>query len=314
MKPAAHLKVLSGATAISWRSGVFAGYSPASDESFAVWRGGAIQTATDYIGSVSWAQIENPARTLSSWAADPSLQLVLSVPMWPQSGGDLTLAAHGAYDSSFVKLGRAIVAAGRANTIVRLAWEFNTPYFRWGVSTPAQAAEYAGAWRHIVTAMRSVTGQQFTFVWNPDLSDHGVNPALAYPGNDYVDDIGLDVYDRDQVRGQSPQQRWNSLETARYGLRWQARFATAHRKPLAFPEWGLVNEPRRPGLAGGDDPAFISHMYDWFTNHDTAFEDYFDADPSTQHASFAISTQGAFPRAAAMYRRLFSGQSVAAAS
>ena len=60
--------------------------------------------------------------------------------------------------------------------------------------------------------------------------------------------------------------------------------------------------------AGGDDPAFIAHMYRWFSRHHTDFEDYFDNDPTQSVASFAI-TNGAFPKAAAMYRRLFSAAS-----
>lgn len=302
--PSAHVAAPSVTNDRAWLSGVFAGYSPASDESFAAWRGGAIQTATDYMSSVTWQQIANPVRTLSAWRDDPQLQLVLSVPMWPLAGGDLTLASSGAYDSYFAQLARALVAADRPDTIVRIGWEFNTPFFRWSVSNASEAAEYAEAWRHIVTAMRSVLGQRFSFVWNPDLTNHGPDPAAAYPGDSYVTDIGLDVYDRNETAGQSAGQRWDSLVNERYGLRWQAQFAAAHGKPLAFPEWGLVSDSSRPLSVGGDDPGFIRHMYAWFASHNTAFEDYFDFDPAGQ-ASFAISNRGVFPRAAAEYQRLF---------
>jgi hypothetical protein len=303
--PTTHARPLHHLTGPTWRSGVFAGYTPASDESFAAWRGGAIQTATTYMSSVTWEQIANPVRLLTAWRSDPGLQLVLSVPMWPMEGGDLTLASRGIYDTYFSELADALVAAGRSDTILRIGWEFNTPYFRWGVSNPAQAAEYAAAWRHIVTAMRAVAGQSFSFVWNPDLSDRGINPALAYPGDRYVDDIGLDVYDRSIVPGQTSQQRWSGLVHQRYGLKWQSEFAAAHAKPVAFPEWGLVDSATHPLSAGGDDPGFIRHMYHWFASHDTAFEDYFDADPPIGNGSFAITRPGAFSRAAALYRQLF---------
>ncbi len=289
----------------TWLSGVFAGYSPSSDESFGSWRGGAIQTATDYMSAVTWNQIADPVRTLDAWRGASHLRLVLSVPMWPMQGGDLTLASTGAYDEYFTRLAHSLVGAGRADTIVRIGWEFNTPFFRWSVSNPAEAAEYASAWRHIVTAMRSVAGEHFSFVWNPDLTDHGVDPAAAYPGDSYVDAIGLDVYDRDETVGQTEARRWASLVTERYGLRWQGRFAVAHGKPLAFPEWGLVNDAHHPNAVGGDDPAFIRHMFRWFRTHNTAFEDYFDADPTGGDSSFAITRQGAFPKAAATYRKLF---------
>jgi hypothetical protein len=295
------------AAAPNWRSGVFAGYSPEADESFASWRGESIRTATDYMSSVTWQQIADPVRTLNLWRDAPQLQLVLSVPMWPLQGGDLTLVSTGAYDEYFARLARSLVSAGRASTILRIGWEFNTPFFRWSVSDPAEAALYAAAWRHIVTAMRSVPGQRFSFVWNPGLTDHGINPAAAYPGDRFVTDIGLDVYDRDETPGQTAAQRWSSLVHEAYGLQWQARFAAAHDKPLAFPEWGLVDDPRHPNSVGGDDAGFIRQMFRWFGTHNTDFEDYFDSDPPAGHSSFAISTSGAFPRAAAVYRRLFAG-------
>jgi hypothetical protein len=304
--PTTHSSPPAGRSGPTWRSGVFAGYSPVADRGFASWRGGAIQTATDYMSSVTWDQIARPVRLLKAWASAPELQLVLSVPMWPMEGGDLTLASRGAYDAYFTQLAHALVAAGRPDTILRIGWEFNTPFFRWSVSNRAQAAEYAAAWRHVVTAMRVPAGQRFSFVWNPDLGGNGIDPAAAYPGDAYVDAVGLDVYDRNTVPGQTPRQRWDSLVRQPYGLQWQARFAARHHKPLAFPEWGLVRSATHPMSAGGDDPDFIRHMYDWFAAHHTAFEDYFDADPPGGSAAFAITEPGAFPRAAAEYRQLFS--------
>lgn len=298
---AATLPALGGP---AWRSGVFAGYVPSADMNFGKWRGGRVQTATDYMPSVTWSQIANPQRLLTAWRGDQGLQLVLSVPMWPLSGGDMVLASEGAYNDYFKQLAQSLVAAGRADTIVRIAWEFNTSYFRWSVTNAAQAKQYAEAWRQIVTAMRSAAGEQFSFVWNPDLTNKGINPAAAYPGDDYVTDIGLDVYDRSQSPGATPQRRWHDLLRAKYGLAWQARFAARHGKALAFPEWGLVDRPGLLTAAGGDDPYFIAHMHHWFITHDTDFEDYFDFDPLQSVASFAI-TNGEFPKAAAVYRRLF---------
>jgi hypothetical protein len=285
-----------------WQSGVFAGYTPAPDEAFAKWRGAAIQTATVFMSSGTWIQIAHPLSISLGWRGDRAVRLVLSVPMWPAAGGSLDRVAAGTYDPYYRQLAQALVQAGRADTIVRLGWEFNTPFFRWQVKSPADARQYAEGWRQTVRSMRSVAGQHFQFVWNPDLSDHGIDPALAYPGNAYVDDIGLDVYDRGLKAGETPMRRWDDLLHERFGLQWQAQFAAGHRKPIAFPEWGLVHDPGS-ATPGGDDPDFIRGMHAWFTSHNTAFEDYFN-DPSADGASFAIDG-GEFPKAAAVYRRLF---------
>jgi hypothetical protein len=287
---------------LAWKSGVFAGYTPADDEAFAKWRGTAIQTATDFMSGGTWIQIEHPASIYLAWRTDRAVQLVLSVPMWPEAGGGLDRLAAGTYDPYFRQLAATLVDERRGDTIIRLGWEFNTPFFRWQVKSAAEARQYAQGWRQAVRSMRSVAGQHFDFVWNPDLADRGIDPALAYPGDAYVDDIGLDVYDRSLSGGASSAQRWRGLVHQRYGLAWQARFASAHRKPIAFPEWGLVHDPGSR-TAGEDDPGFIRHMYDWFASHHTAFEDYFN-DPSADGASFDING-GGFPRSAAVYRRLF---------
>ena len=53
-------------------------------------------------------------------------------------------------------------------------------------------------------------------------------------------------------------QRWAGLVHQRFGLQWQARFAAAHHKPVAFPEWGLW---------GFDDPQFVRDMAKWVRTH-----------------------------------------------
>ncbi|HVV75027.1 MAG TPA: glycosyl hydrolase [Mycobacteriales bacterium] len=285
-----------------WLSGVYAGHGPAPDESFAKWRGTAIQTATDFMGSGTWQQIGHPFLLSLAWRTDHALRLVLSVPEWPSSGGSLSEVASGTDDRYFHALGTTLVDEGRADTFIRLGWEFNTPFFRWQVKTPADAADYAEAWRHVVNAMRSVPGQHFQFVWNPDLADGGVDPALGYPGDSYVDDIGLDVYDRSQRPDETPAQRWDGLVHAKYGLQWVTQLASAHHKSLAFPEWGLVHDSDVQ-TAGEDDPLFIRNMHSWFESHNTAFEDYFDA-TSAHGAEFDLEGD-AFPKAAATYRQLF---------
>lgn len=285
-----------------WQSGVYAGHGPAKDEAFARWRGSAIQTATDFMGTPTWQQIGHPFLLSLAWRKDHAVRLVLSVPMWPSAGGSLAELASGTRNRYFRELAHTLINEGRGNTIIRLGWEFNTPFFRWQVKTKSDAEHYAEAWRQIVRTMRSVPGQHFQFVWNPDLADRGIDPALAYPGDEYVDDIGLDVYDRSQEPGQTPQQRWDGLLHQRYGLRWHAQFAASHGKPLAFPEWGLVHDPD-VGTAGEDDPLFVRNMHGWFASHNTAFENYF-ADPSAHGAAFDIDGD-AFPDAAKVYRELF---------
>lgn len=292
---------------LTWRSGAVAGYGPKADIAFGAWRGLPVRVATDYIGSDDWAQIEDPAWAISQWGGTRAVRPELSVAMWPATGGTLAQAASGAYNPHFAALARNLVAGGLGSVGIRLAWEFNTPFYRWAVRTPADALLFAQSWREIVEAMKSVPGAGFSFDWSPNMQRTGVDPALAYPGDHYVSEIGLDVYDWNQsARAESPARRWSEIVSGGYGLKWQSHLAAMHHKPVAFPEWGLVSYAADPRRAGGDDPAFIDHMFEWFANHDVAFECYFDADlPAAGFYSSMTSVPMRFPRAAARYRALY---------
>src|SRR5581483_7148054 len=164
------------------------------------------------------------------------------------------------------------------------------------------------AWRQLVESMRSVPGAHFTFDWCPNLQTNGIDPALAYPGDRFVSEIGLDVYDWSETGpGETAAQRWRDIVGKGYGLAWQQRFAAIHHKPISFPEWGLVSDPTNPALAGGDDPLFVQNMFAWFKAHNVAFENYFDANAPTQGRYYAFSS-GLFPRASQRYRELYSAK------
>ena len=109
-----------------------------------------------------------------------------------------------------------MVAAGQGSSIVRLGWEFNGIWFPWGAA--GHAGQFVAYWRQIVTTMRAVPGLDFTFEWNPSRGDLGAgNLAAFYPGNKYVDYVGLDVFDVE----------WQSYPGAK------AEFAHIKRAPTA---------------------------------------------------------------------------------
>ncbi|HEY1003777.1 MAG TPA: hypothetical protein VGD83_29460, partial [Streptosporangiaceae bacterium] len=49
------------------------------------------------------------------------------------------------------------------------------------------------AWRHVVTAMRSVPGEHFKFLWT--IYPEGATVAECWPGSAYVDYVGTDIFD-----------------------------------------------------------------------------------------------------------------------
>ena len=166
---------------------------------------------------------------------------------------------------------------------------------------------YAAYFRQIVDTMRAVPGASFRFDWSANngssytASGGQLEAESAYPGDAYVDYIGLDVYDQSWAAWKAdPAARWNEYLNARNGLRWHASFAAAHGKPMTFPEWGLA--ARADGNGGGDSPYFVEQMYWWLRAHDVAYHLYFEsADPNGEYGIFS----GRFPNAAARFVEYF---------
>ncbi len=261
--------------------------------------------ATDYLdGSGSWGTMTS-AGGLHAWHGS-GYRVVLGVPMIPKgAGGSLAAGASGAYNSNFVTLAQNLVAAGVPNAILRVGWEFNGTWYPWSVANATDAQNFAAYFRNIVNAMRSVPGQQFAFMWNPNGSGPtSYSPDQAYPGDAYVDYVGTDVYDNCWCSPQTPQNAWNSQLSQPWGLNWLAGFAGAHGKPIGFPEWSV--DFRHDGHGMGDDPSFINQFGGWIAAHGVAFTDIFSFDAPDQQNNI---TDGSFPNALAAFRSDFGGAS-----
>ena len=293
---------------IRWPSGAFAGSGKALKE-FGKWRGQPIGVAHRFAASHAWSDIE--LSTLSTKFGYRK-RLVISIAMLPTTDptASIELGASGAYNDRWRVAAQRLVAGGMGNAIIRPGWEFNQKWPAWAARSDPEA--YAGYFQQIVKAMRSVPGQAFRFNWCLSASYYGWDPRTAYPGDAYVDMVGLDQYDGWYNHpSATPQERWNFIlhsvgGGAEGGLTFWARFARQHRKPLALSEWGLTNKyahmagPR--GGGGGDDPFYIRRMHRWLASHNIAYEAYLDSNAPDGHHKLR---GGEFPKATAVYRALW---------
>jgi glycosyl hydrolase family 26 len=254
----------------------------------------------DYIHKSTWRSITNVRWLARSWtAAGFAGRTVITVPMLPDHGGSMAAGAEGKYNPRFRRLARQLVAGGQGAAVLRIGPEFNGDWFRWTIRGRGGSARYKAYWREIVDTVRGVPGANFRFDWSPNggsswVGSRRLRASTAYPGDAYVDYIGLDVFDQSWARhSRSASKRWQEFLTQTDGLNWHARFAAAHGKPMTFPEWGLVK--RRDGRGGGDNPYFVDQMYDWIQTHPVAYHLYFESrDPNGDYRVFS----GRFPRAA----------------
>ena len=288
------------ATSPSQTLGVYAGGGNVQGaNSFANWVGHPVGRALDFVDGSSWSSIESPTWYDDQWGGT-GYQMDFSIPMFPDSGGSLATGASGGYNSHWVKLAQNFVAHNQATAVIRPGWEFNGSWFSW--SAMSNPGSYAAYFRQIVTSMRSVPGQNFKFEWNPSLGvASGLAPDRAYPGDQYVDYVGEDIYDQSWISNyHDPVARWNDFMNQPYGLKWQRDFAAQHGKAMTFPEWGLAI--RDDGHGGGDNPYFITQMYTWMQANNVTANYYFGFDaPDGQHKL----TNGRFPQAADQFKQLF---------
>jgi hypothetical protein len=280
--------------------GVYSGGGNVSGaNAFGTWLGRRPAYALDFLPQQTWSDIDSDW-IFQRWAGT-GYQMIFSVPMLPASGATLAQGAAGAYNAHFTRMAQALVANGQGNAIIRLGWEMNGDWFAWSIKNGA--ASYAAYWRQIVSAMRAVApGLRFDFCPNngsSSVSGSLLDPSAAYPGDAYVDIVGMDVYDQSWAASASDVgARWAGYRDQPYGLSWQRSFAAAHGKPISFPEWGLWSGGT--GHGGGDNPDFVQQLSAWIAASNVAYHAYFNYDaPDGNHLL------SRFPRSATTFQGLF---------
>ena len=206
---------------------------------------------------------------------------------------------QGSFDGYARQLARALVAAGEGYSVVRLGMEMNGGWEQdYMGQTLAEQHAWATCFAREVTAMRAVKGSHLLFDWNVNACTNDYPLASFYPGNAYVDVVGIDIYDEDCARplGTPSATTWHQLLTEPLGLAALTQFARTHRKPMSIPEWGVLASS--PG--GGADPYYVSGMASWVATHHVAFESYFD---SASNGVLPLGSKS--PQVLAAYRRGF---------
>jgi hypothetical protein len=184
--------------------------------------------------------------------------------------------AAGDYNGYAAQFATTMVAAGLGYTVIRLAHEMNGDWYADNIgTTPDQWQQWVQCFDQEVIAMRSVAGCHFLFDWNINANYRDIPLADFYPGNAYVDIIGIDQYDGTGVTIPAPgPTRFAALAAQPEGLDTIAAFAAAQGKPLSIPEWGTTTEGAN---AGGDDASYVEGMAAFIESHDVAYQSYFNA-------------------------------------
>jgi Ca2+-binding RTX toxin-like protein len=235
---------------------------------------------SDWSTSIGWA--------INNWSPlDRDIRW--SIPMFANEG-NLNDAATGAYNAHYVGAAQKLATAYASDEkiIVRVGEEFNGNWMPWAAKGNEEA--FVKAFRQFVDSFRSVS-DKFVFEWNVNVGDFGVNPENCYPGDDYVDIIGMDFY-YDKYQPTDPAAAWNYMVTRKYGLQWLEDFADKHGKPTGYSEWGV----------GFDNAgAYIEKAAEWFESHDVVYQMYWNND-----SAFAGKlSEGQYPATAEAFLKAF---------
>lgn len=314
-------------------------------DAYGDWLNRKVLWAEDFMPKEGWNKIEGEQWQLGTWqgwvSKVPGRKLVLSVPLlpggWdcsgpiqgPGKGEPVSLAkgAAGEYNEYFQKLAENLVLYGLGDSILRLGWEFNGGWYTWRADTEDKAKAFAGYFRQIVQTMRAVPGaENLKFVWNPAMEPWWpYSPETAWPGDDVVDIVGIDVYDQSWAKDTYPfpegadegeiaqrqEATWNRVTNNEkaMGLPYWAAFAKKHGKPMAIPEWGVCL--RKDGHGGLDNPGYIEKMVQFINDpeNNVYFECYFDvAAPDGDHQLCPDPNKDRptkFPKASAKFLELY---------
>ena len=272
----------------------------ASLNDFGNWLGTPMQwnvTWTDY-NQFTWEQEVGAFNSylntdrLNMWKTD-GRAITISIPL-VMYNETLATAASGADDASWAAIGAALVAHGHGGVdlpiVLRLGWEFNGSWYAW--KAKSDIPSFVAAWRRIVAILRATPNSHFLIEWCPSLTGNKINPIdPAYPGDDVVDIIGLDVYNKPKYMptpyNSTPQLSWQyNLSHSNNGLslNWFTAFAAKHHKPMSMAEWGQ----------NIDDPYFITQMAAWIAQQNMLYWVYFSTSLGTYSLDLNPNSKAAF--------------------
>lgn len=277
----------------------------AEANAWAAYRGTPVDVIVTYTDRDGWDGIVNPwmgGRTFANYRGD----LSISVPLFPEKGrekGNLVDCAAGEYNSHWRQFGRWLVGQGRGDSFVRLGWEFNGNWFAWRAS--ANPTAYVRCFQNASSSIKA-TSPSVRIDWNLNAHGPDFEAFSIYPGDEYVDVIGIDTYD--QYPPSRTVAQFDEQCEAVDGLCQVIDFARARSKLFSVPEWGVVSQQNtKAGLnGGGDNPVFIRQMHEIFMkNADIlAYEAYFSEDLAGNVRS-SLHNPVTHPTASAVYRDLW---------
>lgn len=246
-------------------------------------------------GAVLTRHVGRPGRVVVSW---PMLTKDIA--------GQFDRCAAGEFDDYVRSAAQLMGTRGVTNPLIRVGWEPNGRY-PWSLGPwPARWPGYNACFQRQAMIFREELPETLIIWDNRRHTEKSItySPLNFYPGDEYVDIVGLMLYDRWPIH--PDQAAWDrSLRLLNRGhlkgLDLWYEFATqVAEKPFALTEWGVSNNSNDP--KSFDNPFFITKVFEWLQarQETLAYESYFNCS-----GGYLISAATHNPRSSAEYARLY---------
>lgn len=189
-------------------------------------------------------------------------------------------AKTGSYDEHWKCLAESILSnnTGEYEIVIRPSHEMNGEWFAWGVGGSKQAMipDFIASWKRFHGVFRGVKGgERFRFSFST--SEGASDPRPMWPGDEYVDIVGHDVYWKPKAMGGEGWEEgdaklaWDKRVNDGYnewGVGGMLKFAQQKGKPFQIDEWGTW---------GADSEAFVQGMAEFLKANNVRSHTYWNS-------------------------------------
>lgn len=209
----------------------------------------------------SWDDASGPPDTqvFANIAAGGSVPMVTWMPQDYRNGTNqpqfrLSQILNGRYDTFITQWAQAL-ASHNGPIFMRLAHEMNGNWYPWGHGVGGNTPEqYIAFWRHVHGIFQANGATNVKWVWAPNIDNS--DPALFFPGDVYIDWVGLSLYNN------ADWGIWRSF--AEWLGPTYNRVTSLTSKPLMIAE---VGSGEGKSTVGGDKGQWIRDMYETAIPH-----------------------------------------------
>jgi hypothetical protein len=221
----------------------------------------ATGTTPDIVGVFEDWSLDRPLQSdIANTVAARGSRLLITWEPWDGAAGkvrqprySLASIADGSHDAYIDTFARSVKAHPH-RVVIRFMHEMNGFWYPWasenGTATPRQ---YVRAWRHVHDRFSRLGVANVRWMWAPNAVYPGAGPLRdLYPGDAYVDRVGISNYNWGDRRHDGRRTRWQGFRSL-----FEPTIGTLRRftdKPVWVAETGSTN-------SGGRKAAWITGMF-----------------------------------------------------